>query len=254
MFDQTRTEMLLGTQGINTLAGSHVAVFGVGGVGGYVCEALARAGVGKLSLFDDDIVAPSNVNRQIVALQSTIGQPKVQVMQARIADINPACVVQANRLFYTPQTAGDWPLQTYDYIVDAIDTVTAKLELITRAKQAGVPVISSMGAGNKLHPELFEIADISKTSICPLARIMRKELAKRGIKGVKVVYTKEMPCKPIQPETVALTAAPACAPAVEEPQRPGKPKTVVPGSISFVPATVGLLLAGQVTRDLLGLA
>lgn len=242
-----RTAMLIGEDGVACLAAKRVAVFGIGGVGGTACEALARAGVGALDLFDDDTVAESNINRQVVALHSTVGQPKTSVMARRIADINPACKVRGHRVFYTPQNADEFPLEHYDYIVDAVDTVSAKLEIITRAKAAGVPVISAMGAGNKLHPELFEVADIEKTSVCPLARVMRRELKKRGIRGVKVVYSKE------EPLAIPAEKQPEEQPAAEAPVRPGTPKTVVPGSISFVPAAAGLVLAGAVVRGLLGL-
>lgn len=244
-----RTAMLVGEEGVARLAAKQVAVFGVGGVGGFVCEALARGGVGALSLFDDDVVSLSNINRQIVALQSTLGQRKTSVMAKRIADINPACQVREYPVFYTPENAQQFSLWQYDYIVDCVDTVSAKLEIITRAKAAGVPVISAMGAGNKLHPELFEVADIAKTSVCPLARVMRRELKKRGIQGVKVVYSKEEP-RVLPGMPAAMPQAPVIAGA---PTRPGKPKTVVPGSISFVPAAAGLVLAGAVVRDLLGL-
>ncbi len=240
----TRTEMLVGQEGIERLAKARVAVFGVGGVGGFACEALARAGVGTLDLFDDDVVAVSNINRQIVALESTVGQGKVTVMQERIGEINPACVVHAHKTFYTPENACEYPFEEYDYIIDAVDTVSAKLTIVERAKKAKVPVICAMGAGNKLHPELFEVADIEKTSICPLARVMRRELRKRRIKGVKVVYSKEMPLTPLQVE------APAEAPSG---LRTGAPKKQTPGSISFVPGAAGLILAGAVVRDLLGI-
>lgn len=242
-----RTAMLIGPEGLELLARKRVAVFGVGGVGGHVCEALARAGVGALDLFDDDTVAESNLNRQIVALHSTLGQPKVQVMAQRIADINPACRVQAHRVFYLPQNAESYPLQACDYVVDAVDTVSAKLEIICRAVAAGVPVISSMGTGNKLHPEQLRLARIEETSLCPLARIMRKELKKRGIGGVRVVYSKEAPLQPrgdLSGAETALEQAPE--------GRPGVPKNNSPGSISFVPAAAGMILAGAVVRDLLG--
>lgn len=239
-----RTEMLIGEIGVETLSQKRVAVFGVGGVGGFVCEALVRAGVGAIDLFDDDEVAASNLNRQIVALQSTIGEKKTQVMARRMLDINPNCVVREHAVFYTPENAENYPMDVYDYVVDAVDTVSAKLSIIIRAKQANMPVISSMGAGNKLHPEKFEIADIEKTSVCPLARVIRKELKQRRIRGVKVVYSKEQPIVPVQPLAKNAVVAPSA--------RPGKPKTIVPGSISFVPATAGLILAGAVVRDLLG--
>lgn len=231
--------MLVGDEGVRRLAQKRVAVFGVGGVGGAVCEALARAGIGALALFDNDRVSESNLNRQIVALHSTIGQQKVAVMAQRIADINPDCQVRVFPIFYTPQNAGRYAMDGYDYVVDAVDTVTAKLEIILRARSAGVPVISAMGAGNKLHPECFEVADIEKTSGCPLARVMRRELKKRDIHGVKVVYSKEPPLHP--------------RPAPGDEACGDGPAERTPGSISFVPGAAGLVLAGAVVRDLLGL-
>ncbi len=224
-----RTAMLIGEDGVQTLSKSHVAVFGQGGVGAFTTEALARAGVGTLSLFDGDVVCDSNRNRQLIALCSTLGQNKPTIMAQRIADINPACHVHAHCVYYTPANAHDFPFEQYDYIVDAVDMVSAKIEIIQRAKAANVPVISSMGAGNKLHPELFEVADIEQTSMCPLARVMRKELKKRNITGVKTVYSKE--------------------PALTPKQRDSTERT--PGSISFVPSTAGLIIAGVVVRDLL---
>lgn len=244
----SRTKMLLGKEATEQLAKKRVAVFGIGGVGGYVCEALARAGIGNLVLFDDDVVSLSNVNRQIVALRSTIGRAKVDVMKQRIADINPNCTVEANRIFYTPDTADEISFVGFDYIVDAVDTVSAKLEIIVRAKQAGVPVISAMGAGNKLYPEKLQVADIEKTSVCPLARVMRRELRKRRIKNVKVVYSQEEPRTP----DASLQEEPS-PPILGQVIRPGKPKKQTPGSVSFVPAAAGLLLAGAVVRDLAGL-
>ena len=255
--DTGRTAMLIGQAGVNTLAAKRVAVFGVGGVGGAVCETLVRAGIGALDLIDDDVVSASNLNRQVVALQSTIGQAKVAVMAARAADINPACAVRCYRLFYTPATADAYDFAGCDYAVDAVDTVSAKLEIISRARAAGVPVISAMGAGGKLHPECFEVAAIEHTSCCPLARVMRKELKRRGIAGVKVVYSREAPLAPgPQAEDAAPPPPEDGAPVRPEdgaPVRPGRPKAVVPGSISFVPAAAGLVLAGAVVRDLLGL-
>lgn len=245
-----RTQMLIGEDGLQLLGEKHVAVFGVGGVGGAVCEALARAGVGELSLFDDDIVSESNINRQIIALYSTIGMPKVKVMADRIKDINPKCVVHANRVFYMPQNAAQYEFNLYDYVVDAVDTVSAKLEIIERAYAAGVPVISSMGTGNKIHPEEFNVTQIEKTSVCPLARVMRKELKKRGISGVKVVYSKEEPLKPFalpdEDENIEAGSV-QCANL-----RAGKAKIAVPASISFVPPVAGFVLAGEVVRELLG--
>lgn len=237
-----RTAMLVGEEGVALLAQKRVAVFGLGGVGGHACEALARAGIGALDIFDADTVAESNRNRQLVALRSTEGQPKAEVMARRIADINPDCRVRPFQVFYGPDTAAEYPLDGYDYAVDAIDTITAKLELARRADEAGVPLISSMGAGNKLHPERFEVADIYSTSCCPLARVMRKELKKMGIARLKVVYSQEPPVQVRQ------------AAGDEEglPGAEGRRKDT-PGSISFVPAAAGLILAGAVVRDLLGI-
>ncbi len=228
----TRTERVLGRGAVERLAEKRVAVFGAGGVGGHVCEALARGGVGALDIFDMDTVAPSNLNRQVEALLSTVGQPKAAAMKARIADINPACRVVAHSVCYTPENAAAYPFGAYDYVVDAVDMVTAKLAIIENARVAGVPVISSMGTGNKLHPELFRLAYIEDTSVCPLARVMRKELKNRGIKKVLVVYSQE---EPVQ--------------AGAE----GGVKTRTPGSVSFVPGAAGLIIAGAVVRGLLGM-
>lgn len=221
----TRTETLIGAECLNKLKNSRVAVFGIGGVGGFTTEALARAGVGALDLIDKDTVDITNLNRQIVALHSTIGRPKVAVMKERILDIHPEADVREHQMFYLPETADQLNLQDYDYIVDAIDNVTAKIELISRAQQLGIPVISSMGTGNKLDPTLFEIAKIENTSVCPLAKVMRKELRKRGITEIKVLYSKEEPRK-------------------QNGQR-------VPASISFVPSVAGLIIAGEVVKDLI---
>ncbi len=225
----SRTELLLGDEGMEKLKNARVAVFGVGGVGGYAVEALARSGVGALDLIDDDVVAPSNLNRQIIALQSTVGKPKVEVAAARIADINPDCTVRTYRTFYTPDTAGRFDFSLYDYVIDAIDTVTGKIALVMQAQAAGTPIISSMGAGNKLDPSAFEVADIYKTSVCPLARVMRRELKKRGVKRLKVVYSREE----------ALT------PEGEIEQDAVHKKRATPGSVAFVPAVAGLILAGR---------
>ena len=214
------------------LKGARVAVFGVGGVGGYVVEALARSGVGGLALIDPDRVSESNINRQIIALSSTVGEYKTHAAKARVLDINPDCKVETQEIFYTPETT-DFDFSAFDYVVDAVDTVSAKLAIIERAQGAKIPVISSMGAGNKLNPTLFEVADIAKTSVCPLARVMRRELKKRGIEHVKVVYSKEAP----QP-----------AKAVDE--QTGK---AIPDSIAFVPSVVGLIIAAEVVKDLAGL-
>ncbi len=227
-----RSAMLLGEEAIERLAKKRVAVFGVGGVGSFCVEALARAGVGALMLFDSDEVALSNLNRQIIALHSTVGRPKAEVMRERILDINPDAVVDVYKVFYTAQNADEFDLSGCDYIVDAIDTVSAKLELIERATRLGVPVISSMGTGNKLDPSRFAIADIHKTSVCPLARVMRYELRRRGVRSLKVLYSTE----------------PVITPEAQEAPAPGRRQT--PGSISFVPSVAGLMIAGEVIREL----
>lgn len=228
-----RTGLLLGRENMEKLARARVAVFGVGGVGGHVVEALARSGVGALELIDDDVVSPDNLNRQIIALRSTIGQPKVEVAKARVLDINPNCEVTAHRTFYLPETAGQFDFAAYDYVVDAIDTVTGKLMLAEQAAAAGTPLISSMGAGNKLDPTAFRVADVYDTKVCPLAKVMRRELKKRGIASLKVVYSEELPLTP-----------------------EGNPEDGrrLPGSVAFVPSVAGLILAGEVIRDLCGLA
>ena len=229
-----RTQMLLGPQALERLQQARVAVFGIGGVGGYTVEALARSGIGRIDLIDSDTVSVSNINRQILATHSTVGLPKVEAARKRILDINPACIVTTHQVFYTPETAGQFDFTQYDYIVDAIDTVTGKLQLVERAKEAGVPIICCMGTGNKLDASGFEVADISKTSMCPLARIMRKELGKRGIKHLKVVYSKEEALTPTGWEEEAAALG----------------KRQIPGSVAFVPGTAGLILAGEVIKDL----
>lgn len=229
----SRAELLLGADAIVTLKASHVAVFGVGGVGSFACEALARAGVGELTLIDNDEISLTNRNRQLVALMSTTGRSKVEVMRERILDINPNATVHALGLFYTPDAALD--LQQFDYVIDAIDTVTAKLHLIETCDRLGVPLISSMGTGNKLDPTRFEVADIYKTSVCPLARVIRLECKKRRIKHVKVVYSKEEPRAPLPSDEQKGTAGRA-----------------VPGSVSFVPPVAGMILAGECVKDLAG--
>lgn len=227
----SRTEKLLGSEALNKLSTSKVAVFGIGGVGGYVVEALARSGIGTIDIIDKDDVSVSNINRQLIATTKTVGMPKVQVMKDRIHDINPAIIVNTYQCFYLPETADQFNFSNYDYIVDAVDTVTAKIELVMNAESAGVPIISSMGAGNKLEPAMFEVEDIYKTSVCPLAKVMRKELKQRGIKKLKVVYSKEQPVIVSKPE-------------------PGQKS--IPGSIAFVPSVAGLIIAGEVIKDILG--
>lgn len=227
----SRTENLIGKAAIEKLRGARVAVFGIGGVGGYVVEALARAGVGALDLVDNDKVALSNINRQIIALHSTVGEWKTEVAAKRIKDINPEITVRTHNLFFLPETAAQFDFSGIDYVVDAIDTVSGKIALIERAKEQNIPVISSMGTGNKLKPTSFEVADITKTSVCPLARVMRRELKKRGINHVKVVYSKEEPLS-----------------SGEVNEETGK---AIPASISFVPSVAGLIIAGEVIKDLI---
>lgn len=235
-----RTEMLLGKEAMEKIKNSHVAVFGVGGVGGYVVEALARSGVKKFDLIDNDTVALSNINRQIIATHSSVGKYKVDVMKERILDINPEALVNVYKCFFLPENSGDFDFSKYAYIVDAIDTVTAKLELIVKAKEANVPIISSMGTGNKLDPTKLEVTDIYKTEVCPLAKVMRNELKKRGIKKLKVVYSKEQPIKVKKKENEQITS-----------ENMGRIKDV-PGSVAFVPSVAGLIIAGQVIGDIIG--
>lgn len=234
-----RTELLFGEESMQKLYNSRVAVFGIGGVGGYVAEALARSGVGEIDLFDDDTVSESNINRQIIATIDTIGKNKVDVMKERILSINPDAKVNAYKCFFMPDNSCEFDFSEYTYVVDAIDTVTGKIEIIMRANEASVPVISVMGAGNKLDPTQFEVSDIYKTQNCPLARTMRREMKKRGINKLKVVYSKEIPViKGIEPEEDNMQS------------RNGSPKKVVPGSCAFVPAVAGLVAAGEVIKDI----
>ena len=234
----SRTRLLLGQDGLKKLRDSHVALFGLGGVGGYTAEALARAGIGAIDLIDDDTINETNLNRQNLALHSTIGLSKTDAAKARISDIDPTIKVRTFETFYLPETADQFDFSQYDYVIDAIDTVTGKLQLIAQAKAAGVPIICCMGTGNKLDPTGFRVADISKTSGCALARIMRKECGKRGLKNVKVVYSKELP---VDPQSEATDV---------EPQREGSSRRSTPGSVSFVPAVAGLIMAGEVIKDL----
>ncbi len=240
MADQySRTRLLLGAEGLNKLRNARVAIFGLGGVGGYVVEALARSGIGQLDLIDDDVINLTNLNRQVLALHSTIGMSKVEAAKQRILDIDPTIQVRTFETFYLPETAGQFDFSQYDYVIDAIDTVTGKLELIAQVKAVDTPIISCMGTGNKLDPTGFRVADISKTSGCALARIMRKECAKRGLKGVKVVYSQELPLEPqIDPNEP------------QEPQREGSSRRSLPGSTAFVPGVAGLIMAGEVIKDL----
>lgn len=234
-----RTEILMGAEAIERLGRAKVAVFGVGGVGGFAVEALARSGIGEIDLFDPDCVSISNINRQLIAMMSTIGTPKVEVMQKRILDINPDAVVHTYQIFYLPENAKDYELSRYDYVVDAVDTVTAKLELAVRAQEAGVPIIACMGTGNKRNPTMLEVADIYQTSVCPLAKVMRRECRKRGIRQLKVVYSKEEPMIPQDKKGLA------------EEWESGT-RRAIPGSVSFVPSVAGMILAGEVITELSG--
>lgn len=243
MNEFSRTELLIGQAALEKLQNSRVAIFGVGGVGGYVCEALVRSGVGHFDLIDNDTVSLTNINRQIIALHSTIGKLKVDVMKERMLDINPDVDVSVHPCFYLPETADQFDFSNYDYVVDAIDTVTGKIEIIVQADAHQVPVISSMGAGNKLNPAMMEVSDIYKTSVCPLARVMRRELKKRYIKHCKVVYSKE---KAIQPSQASLEKYVADS---EE----NFTKKSIPGSTAFVPSVAGLILASEVIKDLITL-
>lgn len=232
-----RTRLLLGDSGMEKLKNAKVAVFGLGGVGGYVVEALARSGVGHLELVDHDTVSLTNINRQILATHSTLGQPKAEAAKMRVKDIDPDIQVTARNVFFGPDTAGEFDFSQYSYVVDAIDTVTGKLALVTAAQAAGVPIISSMGTGNKLDPTKFQIADITKTSVCPLARIMRKECAKRGIKHLKVLFSTEDPITPLGGSLEELPEG----------------RRALPGSVAFVPSVAGLIIAGEVIKDIGGI-
>ena len=244
----SRTEILFGNEAMEKLAGSRVAVFGIGGVGGYTVEALARSGVGKIDIIDDDKVCLTNINRQIIATTKTIGKYKVDVAEERILDINPKCNVIKHRTFYMPDSADEFEFEKYDYIVDAIDTVTAKIDLVMKANQYKVPIISAMGAGNKTDPTAFEVADIYKTSVCPLARVMRYELKKRKIRKLKVVYSKETPIKPINDMASSCRTNCVCPPGTA---RKCTQRRDIPGSTSFVPSVVGLIIAGEVIKDII---
>jgi len=244
----SRSELLFGKEAMDILKKSTVAVFGIGGVGSYTVEALARSGIGHLVLFDDDKVCLTNINRQLIATHKTVGQKKVEVMKARILDINPKCKVEAHECFYAAQNADEFDFSQYSYIVDAIDTVSSKLVLIERAQAAGVPVISCMGAGNKIDPTRFEVADIYKTSVCPLAKVMRKELRARGIPSLKVVYSKEEVIAPKEADDTSCKNNCVCPP---DTKRKCTVRRQVPGSVAFVPSVAGLILAGEVIKDLI---
>lgn len=244
----SRTQMLIGDDGLSKLQRARVAVFGIGGVGGYVVEALVRSGVGEFELIDNDTVALSNLNRQIIATRDTIGRDKVDVMRERIQSINPDAVVRVHKCFYLPETAEQFDFAQYTYVVDAVDTVTAKIDIIMRAREAGVPVISAMGAGNKLDPTAFRVSDIFKTTMCPLAKVMRRELKKRGVKELKVVYSTEQPIPPFSGGTDVRGEKPESDNGAEN-STAGKR---IPGSIAFVPSVAGLIIAGEVVKDIIG--
>lgn len=245
----SRTQLIFGKEAMDKLANSRVAVFGIGGVGGYTVEALVRSGIGAIDIIDDDKVCLTNINRQIFATRKTVGKYKVDVAEERILDINPAIKVTKHRTFYSPETASEFDFSQYDYVVDAIDTVTGKLELVENAKKCGTPIICSMGAGNKVDASAFEVTDIFKTSVCPLAKVMRYELKRRGIKHLKVVYSKEQPVKPVEDMAISCRSHCVCPPGTA---RKCTQRRQIPGSTAFVPSTVGLIIAGEVVKDLIG--
>ena len=245
----SRSELLLGKEAMEKLVGAKVAVFGIGGVGGYVCEALARTGIGSFDLIDDDKVCLTNINRQIIATRKTIGKYKAEVMRDRILEINPNAQVEIHKCFFLPENADEFPFDTYDYVVDAVDTVTAKLELVMKTQAAGVPIISCMGAGNKLDPTQFKVADIYKTKVCPLAKVMRRELKKRGVRKLKVVYSEEPSTRPIEDMASSCRTNCICPPGA---QHKCTERRDIPGSLSFVPSVAGLIIAGEVIKDLAG--
>ena len=243
----SRTELLLGKEAMDRLANAKVAVFGIGGVGGYVCEALVRSGVGAFDLIDDDKVCLTNLNRQIIATRKTVGKYKVDVMKERMLEINPDVNVRIHKCFFLPENADEFPFDEYDYVVDAVDTVTAKIALVMACQEAGTPIISSMGAGNKLNPAEFEVADIYKTSVCPLAKVMRRELKKRNVKHLKVVYSKEKPVRPIEDMGISCRTNCICPPGAAH---KCTERRDIPGSTAFVPSVVGLIIASEVIKDI----
>ena len=245
----SRTELLFGKEAMEKLAHSRVAVFGIGGVGGYACEALVRSGVGAFDLIDDDKVCLTNLNRQIIATRSTIGKYKTDVMMERMKDINPDVEVRVHKCFFLPENADAFPFRDYDYVVDAVDTVTAKISLVMKAREAGVPIISSMGAGNKLDASAFRVADIYKTKVCPLAKVMRRELKKRGVEKLKVVYSEEQPIRPLEDMSISCRTNCICPPGAEH---KCTERRDIPGSTAFVPSVAGLIIAGEVVKDLTG--
>ncbi len=250
LYEFSRTELLIGKENMDRLKNSKVAIFGIGGVGSYVVEGLVRSGIGKFVLIDDDHICLTNINRQLHATRKTVGKLKVDIMKQRILEINPNAEVTTYQEFYLPSSPEEIINEDYDYIVDAVDTITAKLDLIVKAKEKGIKIISSMGAGNKIHPTMFEVADIYETSVCRLARVMRRQLRKREISSLKVVYSKELPLKPIGSEDASCAVGCICPPGTT---RKCTEKHLIPGSISFVPSVVGLIIAGEVVKDLIQL-
>lgn len=245
----SRTQLLLGEDAMERLKNARVAVFGVGGVGGYVCEALVRSGVGAFDLIDDDKVCLTNINRQIIATRKTVGQYKAEVMRDRMLEINPDVKVNIYKCFFLPENADDFPFSEYDYVVDAVDTVTAKIELVMKCQEAGVPIISSMGAGNKIEASAFKVADIYKTKMCPLAKVMRRELKKRGVKKLKVVYSEEKPIRPLEDMSISCRTNCICPP---DAKHTCTERRDIPGSLAFVPSVAGLIAAGEIVKDLTG--
>ena len=245
----SRTQLIFGNDNMQRLKNARVAVFGIGGVGGYTVEALARSGVGTLDLIDDDKVCLTNINRQILATRKTVGKYKVDVAKERVLEINPDAIVNTYKTFYMPDTKDSFHFKDYDYIVDAIDTVTGKIQLVLQAQEAGTPIISSMGAGNKINRAQFEVTDIYKTSVCPLAKVMRRELKKRGVKKLKVVYSQEKPIRPVEDMAISCRNHCICPPGTV---RKCTQRRDIPGSNAFVPSTVGLIIAGEVIKDILG--
>lgn len=243
----SRTELLLGKEAMEKLKNAKVAVFGIGGVGGYVCEALVRSGVGAFDLIDDDKVCLTNLNRQIIATRKTIGKYKTDVMKDRILEINPDARVEVHKCFFLPENADEFPFEEYDYIVDAVDTVTAKISLVMKAQEMNVPIISSMGAGNKLDASQFRVTDIYKTKVCPLAKVMRRELKKRGVKKLKVVYSEEQPTRPVEDMAISCRTNCICPPGAAH---KCTKRRDIPGSVAFVPSVAGLIIAGEVVKDL----
>ena len=246
----SRTQLLLGEDSKERLKNARIAVFGVGGVGGYVCEALVRSGVGAFDLIDDDKVCLTNLNRQIIATRKTVGQYKAEVMRDRMLEINPDVDVQIHKCFFLPENADEFPFSEYDYVVDAVDTVTAKIELVMKCQKEGTPIISSMGAGNKLEASAFRVADIYKTKMCPLAKVMRRELKKRGVKKLKVVYSEEKPTRPIEDMSISCRTNCICPPGAKH---KCTERRDIPGSVAFVPSVAGLIIAGEVVKDLTGI-